>query len=466
MLVRSIHHNNQPVFGTTRQKTVQDKKIINWQHTDFARQDMDWNKLIDEITSRYPKGANIYCYACSDGSEPYTIALKLIQKLGLEKAKKYPIVAKDIDKQRIDKNKAGIIGLRKTIDIPEIKKCLKNSEIGIDDIIEEANIAPEKVFGAYNYEIKQYRVKGVLKDLVKFEAADIVQDTAKKLPKNSVVLFRNAVPYLTSQQETQLIYNLKSNLTTGSMFVIGGFDKNYSNIGEHLIKSSFNAVDLPNPIVKNGKKLKGTFPLGVSFNDNPLMAGVFVRTPEIKSHQVANILPKCSVTQEQLNEIFSDEKLAQKILDKDWLYAWRDAIKKDKSLCSTGYCYPATEFYYYFVNCNTQPMIIKCNDNIINPDTGRTRKQTHYFLKGSDGRIYDPTKAQYGEEVIEYKKAMKFGFLTEFPSKRACAIAVKLGVISEDFAQEMPEIFRGKKYQKISFDEKLTLLKKALISVK
>ena len=42
------------------------------------------------------------------------------------------------------------------------------------------------------------------------------------------------------------------------------------------------AVDSKNPIVKSGKKLKGTFPLGLPFNENPLLAGVFVKIDDYK----------------------------------------------------------------------------------------------------------------------------------------------------------------------------------------
>lgn len=294
MLIQKIKiYNYQQTFGTTREKTTKGQTVLNWKHTDFAREDIDWSRFIDDMTNRYPNGAKIHCYACSDGSEAYTIALKLIQKLGLEKAKQFfPIVAKDIDKERIEKNKKGIIGLRKTIDIPEIKRCLKNTGIGLDEIIEPTQLESEKVFGTYNYEINQYKVKGILKHFVKFETADIVQDSFKKFSKDSVVLFRNAVPYLRPEQELQLVQNLRANLPPKSMFVIGGFDQSYSFIGEHLTASSFSAYDLENPMVNRGKKLKGDFTLGVPFRDNPLIAGLFVKSSDAKAYQIAKKIPK------------------------------------------------------------------------------------------------------------------------------------------------------------------------------
>ena len=178
-----------------------------------------------------------------------------------------------------------------------------------------------------------------------------------------------------------------------------------------------------------------------------------------KSFQVAQILPKMkSVNQQQLDEIFADEKFAKKVLDNDWYCEWQKAMKLKKPLPTTGFCYPAAEFFYHFVDCDTQPMTIRYTEKVINNKTGKKRNQTHYFLLKENGIIYDPTKSQYGKETPKYKNATKFGFLTEFPSKKACAIAVKLKVITEDIAKKIPEIFRGKRFLNLAFEKKLKLL--------
>lgn len=464
MLVSRLNSNSyKQSFGTTREKTSCGKKITNWKHTDIARQDVDWNRFIDELLNRYPKGAKIFCYGCSDGSEAYTIALKLIQKIGVEKTRKlYPIIAKDIDEQIIRKNNSGIIGLRKSIDIPEIKRCLKNTGLQIDDVIEKTSASSEKVFGVYNYEIEQYKTKGILRNLVKFETANIVEDTKNKFPKQSVVLFRNAVPYLNNNEEKQLIQNLKNNLQQESMFVVGGFDKSYSYIDKDLIENAFTLLDEKIPIIKSGKKLAGEFPLGIPFREDVCQGGVFIKQKQIKSSQVAQILPKMVISQEKLNEIFSDENLAKQVLDKDWFFEWKKAMQKNPSLCSTGFCYPAVEFMYHFVDCDVQPMIIKYGEKITDPSGKKSRKQTHYFLKKNNGFIYDPTVAQFEGEIPEYERGVKFGFLTEFPSQKACSIALKLGLISEDFAKKIPIIFRDKKYKNLLFEEKIELVKNLL----
>lgn len=204
--------------------------------------------------------------------------LKLIQNLGIGKAKKFfPIIAKDIDSELIEKNKQVVIGLRSSIDIPKAEKCLIDSNVNISDVIESTQLAPEKVSGTYNYEISQYKIKGILKGAVKFEKADIVEDTAKNFPKDSVVLFRNAVPYLKPEQEQQLVKNLRKNLPANSLVVIGGFDQDYSYFAEHLSKSSFDICDKDNPMISRCKKLKWEFPLGVQYKENPLIAGLFLK---------------------------------------------------------------------------------------------------------------------------------------------------------------------------------------------
>ena len=194
-----------------------------------------------------------------------------------------------------------------------------------------------------------------------------------------------------------------------------------------------------------------------------------------KAYYVAQVLPKVRVEQRQLDEIFSDDAFAKKVLDRDWYNQWKIAMSQKAPLPTTGFCYPAAEFFYYFVDHNTQPMLLKSDDIITDPKTGKSRGETHYFLMKEDtlktadanfaeykvgnNIIYDPTRSQFGKDIPEYNGAKKTGFLTEFPSKKACQIAEKLGIISKDLAKTMPKIFRDKKYLNLSFEDKLALLK-------
>ena len=57
-------------------------------------------------------------------------------------------------------------------------------------------------------------------------------------------------------------------------------------------------------------------------------------------------------------------------------------------------------------------------------------------------------------QIIKLQKNL---FFTEFPSRKACNIAVQLGVISKDLANKISR--RGKEYRSLSFKYKLRLLR-------
>lgn len=190
-----------------------------------------------------------------------------------------------------------------------------------------------------------------------------------------------------------------------------------------------------------------------------------------KTYEVAKILPKAeNITQNQLDKIFRDEKFAEKFLDDDWLEIW-----KKSGIPTTGFCYPATEFWYHFIDPESKPMRIDYPDIIIDPKTGKERHETHWFLvKEHDGRqvdskkaeyewnkklIYDPSRTQFIDEQPGYENAIGSGLMTEFPSRKACGIASRLGIISEEQAKSISQLFRCAKYKNLTFEEKLGKLK-------
>lgn len=80
------------------------------------REDVDWKKFVHFIDKKYKNQdkVKINCFACSDGSEPYSLAIHLINELGIQKAKKFlPIEASDISEPVINEAKTGKILLHK-----------------------------------------------------------------------------------------------------------------------------------------------------------------------------------------------------------------------------------------------------------------------------------------------------------------------------------------------------------------
>lgn len=215
------------------------------------------------------------------------------------------------------------------------------------------------------------------------------------------------------------------------------------------------------------------YPNSISFGQN--------RNTELnKQKEIAKILPKAPwVTQANLDKILSRQDIANKLFekksDKDWYQRW-----KASNVPTTGNCYAAAEFWYFFVDPESKPMRINYKEQITNPETGKTRSETHYFLlkeidekpadpnkaryKWRDKIVIDPSRSQYtaiGEEP-DYSQGKGMGFLTEFPSRKACIIAEALGIITPDLYKKMTAIFRGQEHKNLSFTQKMNLLKREI----
>ena len=208
--------NNNVSFGTVN-KTECDpkhKNILYKNNTIFFRDDINWGMLINYLLKNESIN-KIHCYACSDGSEPYSIAMALISELGYEKAQKYfPIVARDIDKALIDKANTGVITVTKK-DMQNIERYQKKSDIAFFD---------KKSYPTEDGKI--CRVSDELRKCVDFGLGNLVVDSAYADYDNSAVFFRNVWPYLSEKEIKILMTNLSGALKDNSMLIMGEYDIN------------------------------------------------------------------------------------------------------------------------------------------------------------------------------------------------------------------------------------------------
>jgi hypothetical protein len=79
----------------------------------------------------------------------------------------------------------------------------------------------------------------------------------------------------------------------------------------------------------------------------------------------------------------------------------------------TGHCYIASEAYYHLSTENLQVWRV------------RHEGDTHWFLKTQKGEIIDLTVKQFTSQP-NYSSAVRCGFLTKQPSKRARTLMQKL----------------------------------------
>jgi hypothetical protein len=81
-----------------------------------------------------------------------------------------------------------------------------------------------------------------------------------------------------------------------------------------------------------------------------------------------------------------------------------------------GYCYVASEALYHLMGGKSSgliPQVLRLSDG-----------QTHWYLKGSNGVVYDPTAEQF-DNIIEYT-GRPTGYLTKTPSKRTRLLLDKI----------------------------------------
>ena len=104
-------------------------RILVSNSTSFFRRDLPWGYLGQRLDELFPNDehVNVFNFACSDGSEPYSLAICLIEQLGEERAKRFfPINASDIDENILpDKKKPKIKATKE--DIKEINEITNNT---------------------------------------------------------------------------------------------------------------------------------------------------------------------------------------------------------------------------------------------------------------------------------------------------------------------------------------------------
>lgn len=257
--ITSSVFNNNPAkstsFGTSSREYENDRftKIdgnIVRTSTWMYRHDINWRGLLKFINRNFENKGKIHIYslAGSDGSEAYTLAMEIKEKLPKEAQKKMlPIIVSDRDSEIIQKAKNYLINL-KDDDIKSIERekvAFENYFTKADDRLE---IKDDKSFS----ETKTYEVSDYLKKAVKFEENE-KNDVISRIKKiydnsNTVLLCRNVTPYMAEDEVFDLARTASNYLKKGSLFITGNFDNN-TEIKYHLNKLGFEQV-MPNVFQK------------------------------------------------------------------------------------------------------------------------------------------------------------------------------------------------------------------------
>lgn len=262
-------------FGTNERVVRQGGKLFLRNSTRLLREDLDWDTVSNIITAQSQK-PKIYCYACSDGSEAYSIKLALIKKLGLKKGQEYAIEARDIDETMVQKAKSGLISLSPKdffagkifMDESINKFFIQQTEDYSYTLIDKLKLFSHEISGKKLKEIlsttpkdklknffskfkiakttRDYKASNEIRQGITFNNGNLVQDAENIDFDNSVIFFRNVWPYLKDEDIKKLLSIFKRKFTDKTFLVLGYFDKKPKVINTNL--------NLPSMLDKIGLK--------------------------------------------------------------------------------------------------------------------------------------------------------------------------------------------------------------------
>ena len=230
--IQSTEYKTKPLSFKTNRRTITDKdgKMLYRTTTYFFRGGLDWTRFTNYIVNKYkniPK-INIVDHICSNGPEAYTIAMMLINKLGENAEKYFPIIAKDINKKNIN-------------------DATNNAPIGMDNLdMYVANYYTKNKFFNYFVPVLPTDIEDdfaviankTIREKVEFGLGDIFNDIDQVPASNTVFLCRNFWPYIDEQQRELLVKKIQKFDHT-SLVVIGDYDTNCSNIESLLQENGF-----------------------------------------------------------------------------------------------------------------------------------------------------------------------------------------------------------------------------------
>ena len=226
-----IPRSNKNFFGNSVIRTS----------TNVLREDLSWNDLAKYVISHFncKNKINTYSLASSDGSEAFSYVVSIMENsLSSANSKFFPVKASDIDKEVLKTAKSGRINVygiefamaARLFGI-DLTKYLKGKDVSVminGDIISESDT------------ISSYTVVPEIKNKVEFKQSDILTELKNlKDEGNSVVLCRNVFPYLSYKYVDEVIKTAKEKLNSGSLFVIGNFDRESRYIDQKLLDNGF-----------------------------------------------------------------------------------------------------------------------------------------------------------------------------------------------------------------------------------
>lgn len=177
--------------------------------SEFYRNIDQWNlldqEIIPELVKKFGKSLKIWSAACSTGDEPYSLVMALSRHIPLNQIR---IIATDIDKQVIEKAKAGLYSEKSIAAVPEDLKKKYFTKIG-----------------------PSYQISEEIKARVTFKQHNLLKDAYEK--DYHLIVCRNVLIYFTEEAKEEIFRKYNQSLVSGGLLFIGSTEQimNYKEIG-------------------------------------------------------------------------------------------------------------------------------------------------------------------------------------------------------------------------------------------
>lgn len=185
--------------------------------SEFYRNPEQWKMMdetvIPELIQRFGKHLKIWSAACSTGDEPYSLVMALSRHIPLNQISIY---ATDIDKQVIEKAKAGLYAEKSIAAVPDDFKKKYFTQVGN---------------GAY-------QISDEIKSRVTFREHNLILNDYQK--DFNYIVCRNVLIYFTEEAKDAVFRKFFDSLKPGGVLFIGSTEQitDYKDIG-YARKSSF-----------------------------------------------------------------------------------------------------------------------------------------------------------------------------------------------------------------------------------
>lgn len=170
--------------------------------SEFYRNPEQWELLeksvFPKLFDKFGKSLKIWSAACSTGDEPYSLVMLLTKFLPLNKIE---IIATDIDKQVIEKAKAGLYTEKSLKALPDefVKKYFEK----IND--------------------KTYAISDEIKSRVKFQQHNLLKD---RYPDHcDLIVCRNVMIYFTEEAKQDIYINFNKALKPEGILFVGSTEQ-------------------------------------------------------------------------------------------------------------------------------------------------------------------------------------------------------------------------------------------------